>query len=334
MEDGVYLCTWSQSDQGFDMWLKSNPNVRSSGTTYDKATEALVEAIQDAGGAMHAVLEFDPPLTPPANIQQFLTPSIVQIWGDEIFEQAGPRRSGSFANAKERDAHLAWDDAHYEGGCCKRCRNPLGKRTDKTLELSYVRSDYGGGFVPIKGGKSYVFSEQFLSLLTDSERASLELRKVIRSKRSRIAYYELIGPSGPPFVGLKSIPPHSGWVCDDCGYRCFGNLREGFDLRDFIAAEDLPNPLPSIFTIGTQPGVELVATSERWAELVGQKGTQGMLSESIGVVPPNRLDRNPSLRKLSEPDPAVEARRQAYWQKRGGYPDHPDVRKAFEKHRE
>ena len=122
MEDGVYLCSWSRSGHGFDVWVKSNPKVRASGATRDKAAEALVDAIQEAGGALRAVLEFDPPLPAPVNVQEFLSPRIVQIWGDEAFEQAGPRRGGSFANAEQRDAHIAWDNAHYQGGCCHRCR--------------------------------------------------------------------------------------------------------------------------------------------------------------------------------------------------------------------
>lgn len=313
MEDDVYVCSWSKTKNGYEMWLKSRPQVRSLGESYEEAAETLVESIQDAGGAIHAVLEFDPPLQPAENVKEFLNPSIVTIWGDDCFEQGGPRRSGSFANAAERDAHLAWDDAHYEGGCCGRCNHPLGTRTAKVLELSYVRSGYGGGFVSIKGGTSYVFSETFLALLTDQERESLELRKVVRSKSSRVSYYELIGPSGPKKVGLKHVKPHSGWVCDDCGYQCFSYSRTGFDLRDFVAAEDLPNPLPGIFTVGTQPHVELTATSKRWAELVGQKGTRGMLSEPIGVLPTERVEHHPQLRKLSEPDPEAEARKRAYW---------------------
>ena len=315
MEDDVYLCSWSCSQSGYELWLKSRPTVRGCGATYDEAEEALIEAIHDSGGAVRAVLEFNPPLVPSDDVREFLTPSIVTIWGDERFEQGGPRRGGFFANAEERDAHLVWDDQHYEGGFCRACRAPRGPRTERPLELSYVRSGYGGGFVSIAGGTSYVFSEKFLELLTTQERDFLELRQVVHTRRSRVAYYELIGPPGPPLVGLKDVAPHSGWVCDDCCFRRFGYSRTGFSLNSFVASEDLPHPLPGIFTVGLQPCVELAATSERWAELVGKKGTQGMLSQPLGVVTPNRVDRKPPLRKLSQPDPKVEARKREYWRK-------------------
>lgn len=315
MEDDVYVCSWSRSREAYELWLKSNPKIRGCGATYGEAERALIDAIQDSGGAMRAVLEFDPPLPPADNVRDFLTTSIVTIWGDERFEQGGPPRNGVCANAEERDAYLLWDDQHYEGGWCRACRAPRGPRTDRPLELSYIRSGYGGGFVSIAGGTSYVFSEKFLDLLTKRERASLELRQVIRPRRSRVACYELIGPPGPPLVGLKDVLPHSGWECDECGYRRFGYSRTGFDLHSFLAKEDLPNPMPGIFTVGLKPDVQLAATSQRWAELVGQKGTRGMLAEPLGVVPPERVDREPPLRKLSELDPEVEARKREYWRK-------------------
>ena len=92
------------------------------------------------------------------------------------------------------------------------------------------------------------------------ERASLELREVTRSQRSRTVYYELIGPSGPPFVGLRDIAPHSGWICDDCGYRCFGYSRIGFDLHDFIAAFNtgLSGSGTISHAVEHQPGVVIV----------------------------------------------------------------------------
>jgi hypothetical protein len=62
MEHSVYICTWSRSRDGFTLWVTSRPAVRASAATYAEAEERLIEAIQEAGGAMQAVLEFDPPL--------------------------------------------------------------------------------------------------------------------------------------------------------------------------------------------------------------------------------------------------------------------------------
>ena len=143
MEDAVYICSWSQSEQGYELWLKSKPKVRGFGSTYDEAEEALIEAIQDSGGAMRAVLEFDPPLRPADNIRDFLKLEIVEVSGDERFEQDEPRPGG--------EALQEWYDRFYENGICRKCGTPRGPRTELPLDLSYVRSGYGGGFVTIGG---------------------------------------------------------------------------------------------------------------------------------------------------------------------------------------
>jgi hypothetical protein len=62
MEHGVYLCSWSRSPDGFSLWVKSRPHIRGEAPTYQEAEERLINAIQNAGGAMQAVLEFEPPL--------------------------------------------------------------------------------------------------------------------------------------------------------------------------------------------------------------------------------------------------------------------------------
>jgi hypothetical protein len=315
MEEGFYICSWSSSEAGYELWLKVKPSVRGSGSTYEAAEQALLNAIMDSGGAMHSVLEFVPPLPPADNIRRYLVPAIVRIWGDERFELAGPRRPGAFATPAERETYTDGLDSFYEGGLCRECRSPRGPRTPIPLELKYVGSGCAGGFVSIGGGTSYVFAQKFLDLLTHSERASLELRKVIPPTRCRITFYELLGPSGPTFVGLKGVAPHASWECDACGYRLFSYLRTDFDLGDFVAQEDLPTPLPGIFTIGHSPHVALAVTADRWAELVGQKQARGILSVPLGIAPSDQSDRTPPLRKRSDPDPAIEARRAAYWSK-------------------
>lgn len=69
----VYVCRWSESDDGFKLWVKSRPRVRGYGSTYAEAEQSLLEALWDKGGAIPAVLEYIPPL-PKYEFQQS-TPS-------------------------------------------------------------------------------------------------------------------------------------------------------------------------------------------------------------------------------------------------------------------
>lgn len=77
-----------------------------------------------------------------------------------------------------------------------------------------------------------------------------------------------------------------GWKCEICGNTVFGYYfdKEGLNLNCFLARDALPNPLPSLFTIGKLPDVELCIVPGRWKELVGKKGTKGIGTSLIGVV--------------------------------------------------
>ena len=132
-------------------------------------------------------------------------------------------------------------------------------------------------------------------LLTSAERAGLQFQPVERPKRARKQYFELIGPSGPPLVAAAGLPL-GGWRCPDCGYQTFSvNYSPELTFRDFIARSDLPQPLPSVFTVGVQPNVQLCVTEERWAELRGRRGTRRFVSSPLGVVSDDELVRSPEL---------------------------------------
>ncbi len=66
--------------------MKSWPQIRVSAPTYAEAEERLIEAIQDAGGAMQVVMEFDPPLPKSSLEEKYSKPEIYLIGGDDRFE--------------------------------------------------------------------------------------------------------------------------------------------------------------------------------------------------------------------------------------------------------
>jgi hypothetical protein len=329
MEHDVYICSWSQSDEGFELWVKSRPQIRAKGRTYDEAEKALIDIIWDHGGAMQAVMEFDPPLPKSEFQRKYSKPELCLVTGDESFaidqppyvpfEEDQPHLTGealrqAFAKArKERgEREHAWWDGFFTAPLCRECRAPRGPRSEKPLTLAHSSSFDGGSVAFARASVTFarasieIFSQAFLELLTAEERLRIEFRPVKRAKRTRKMFYELIGPSGPPYVVVVGLE-FSGSVCEACGYRQFSYCKNGF--WDFIAHSDLPSPLPGVFSIGTAPNLSLCVTAKRWAKMVGRPGTRGFISLSIGVVPDHEVVRNPEFKTFQERKLQEELRR-------------------------
>jgi ribosomal protein L37AE/L43A len=284
VEDAVNICHWKQKAGEFEIWLKSRPQVRAIAHTYAEAEEKFLTAIQDAGGAMHAVLEYDPPL--PANTQEskYCNPEILLIGSNERFETDAPRRL-SFETPEEQDQRLTLLDEFYETPVCRACKKTTSRRSEKPITLSHApaRSHAGFGYLSTDAGPMHwVFNEEFLSLLTPQEKECLKFRPVYG--RGRRKFHELVGPEGCPFTGVAGLEP-GGWKCPQCGTQVWGYWVEGMSINSFLRASDLPDPLPSVFTVGRFPEIELAVTASRWKELVGLKGTRGICTSRLGIVP-------------------------------------------------
>lgn len=292
MEDAVYLCGWEQTSSGFKLWTKSRPRVSSEGETYELAAERLIEAIQNAGGAMVPVFEFVPPLPETPLETKYGTPEIYTLSFAESFETELPGRT-PFESREESVARLSWFDDFFERPVCRTCGHATSPRSERNLPLTYVPSRYDGAFGHFGGQFLYLVADEFLALLSDEERAHLVLRPVVR-KRARKRFHEVLGPGGPPLVAAADVPPQ-GWRCDACGYSTWACLRADFPIDRFVAAADLPDPLPSFFTIGSPPAVRMCVTGARWRELVGRKGARGCLSQRLGVASDADLVRRPDL---------------------------------------
>jgi hypothetical protein len=221
MEHGVYICSWSRSADAFTLWVKSHPQIRASAPTYAEAEERLIKAIQDAGGAMQAVMEFDPPLPKSTWEEKYSSPEIYLIGGDDRFETDAARWKWS-ESAQEIEERLRWLDALYDQPVCRKCKYTSGRRNDKPVTLTYAPSKYDvafGSFGTDGGPDHQIVSEQFLALLTPDEKRSLEFQPTIG--RGRRKFYELVGPAGPPQVAVAGLKI-SGWRCTQCDHRTCG----------------------------------------------------------------------------------------------------------------
>ena len=299
MEHGVYVCSWSQSSEGYSLWVKSRPHVRASAPTYTEAEEGLAEAIQNAGGAIQAVLEFDLPLPRSTLEEKYGSPEIYLIGGDDRFETDAPRWKGS-ESAQEIEERLRWLDAFYDQPVCRKCKFTSGRRNVKPVTLTHAPSQCDGAFGSFgtDGGPNHqLVSEEFLALLTSDEKRGLEFQPTIR-KRGR-KFFELVGPEGPPHVALTGIKS-SGWRCTQCDHRTWGYWVEGLAINSFIARSDLSARSSDVFTVGTFPEIHLAVTGPRWREFLGRKGTHGFTSRRLGVVPDKEVVRRPELPSYEE----------------------------------
>ncbi|HJT35394.1 MAG TPA: hypothetical protein VJ783_25435 [Pirellulales bacterium] len=300
MDDGVYICTWSRSNDGFSLWVKSRPRIRASGPTYAEAEERLIEAIQQAGGAMHAVLEFDPPLPRSTLDEKYGSPELHLIGGDDRFETDAPRWSWT-DTTKETEDYLRWLDGFYDKPFCRKCKQSPGRRNGKPLTIAYSPGQGDGAFgSPGRHGtpNQQIVSEEFLDLLTEDEKHRLEFQPVIRKGRRK--FFELVGPEGPPHVAVAGMKI-SGWRCTQCDYRTWSYSVEGMAITHFVAQSDLPDRIHGVFTVGIFPEIELAVTGPRWKEMLGRKGTRGFVSQLLGVAPDHEVVRRPTLPEIKKP---------------------------------
>lgn len=300
MEHNVYICSWSQSASGYKLWVSSCPRLCGEAPTYQEAEERLIKAIQDAGGAMHAVMEFDRPLPKTVLEAKYTKPEIYLIGGDDRFETDSPAVMSPGSEAYEEE-QLKYTNDYFQFPVCKKCKYAMSPRSEIPLTINYTPPRFDGAFgYAGRWGSTTIqlLSEDFIELLTEREKDHLQLRPVVRKRRGR-RFYELLGPAGPPFIAVAGLEC-KGWRCTECGHRVWGYWIKDLSIDSFVAASDLPSPLPSLFTVGTVPEISLAVTAGRWKELVGKKGTRGFTSRLLGVVPGTEVIRCPELPTYEE----------------------------------
>lgn len=204
---------------------------------------------------------------------------------------------------------------------CPACRTPQGQRTKRVMEVTYYdalsrRCD--GALAQLDerpaGPTFHLYSQEFLSLLTAKERRLFRWRRVQVLNPTKITkeMFELVHCAYLiPTVALRGSNPDRD-TCDTCGasiqpyYPLVGGLPEwlnpiGDAVRReqpdyYVSAADLPEPVPSCFTIGDwQGGVQLVFTEDRWRNIKRQRGMIGINAQKVGVVDPALVEHDPPV---------------------------------------
>lgn len=284
MEGRVYVCSWKRVGKRYRVWVKSRPRLAAEGDTFTEADEALWSLLITATGDGENSREYEPRAPVHAELEKFLTPALVVVIGDCIVRvQAG---------------------GEYDGPRCETCGYIGGRRTDRALIATDLESGFDAGFVAIRQppfavANRYIFSGEFLELLRPEERKQFTWREVVRPRRAKRAFHELLEAdvTVEP-IAITGFPKIGGWRCESCGFRRLPQY-VGYDWPShWVDGSKLPRQ--SCFAIGAGHDLELCMTAERWRELVGKRGTRGVLSYEVGIAPPDRQDKAPELRSIAD----------------------------------
>jgi hypothetical protein len=271
MEGNVYVCTWKKSKKQYVFALKNYPKIAASDESFSCAEEKIWELICLELGDGEAVLEFEP--SPP--VESFLkgydSPAIVSVSGNDTVD--------------------TWrlTPGLFEKDYCPVCTRAWGERTNTDLEVESLPSKSDGACCMSIPALGRIFSENFLSLLTKSERSRLRFQSVKAKKPSKRQFFELVANPIVKFVGLSGLPGFNRSPCGNCGYQPQSHLFEN-KIYQFVVFEDLPKPIPTVFALGHR-GSDLCMTAKRWQELRGKPGTKNLVASSIFVIPRTKAQK-------------------------------------------
>lgn len=270
-EGNVYICTWSQDQTGFTIALKRDPKIQTIGETLAEAEEQMWDLLCEIFGDGEAVLQYEKP--PPVAEQKFAsrygTPHLVTVSGNES--------TGKLLNAPEL----------HPRGYCRRCERPLETTPGILPQFDWLPSCDGA----VSQNLNPIFSSEFLALLTDKERSSLLFEPVLGPKRQRKKFFQLAGQPKADFVAVPEFEGLLNFHCQGCQRPMEICYLRNCALFRFIALLDLPNPIPDVFTIGSDGQLNLCMRQERFSQILGQRGARKITSSRLWVVADSKFVR-------------------------------------------
>lgn len=263
-EGNVYLCLWKKRGRSLTLFLESDPSVKVSASNLADAEEKMWELLCEKFGDGEAVLEYHtPPDAPEAQFaMRYGSPSLVIVSGNDS--------AGTLVNAKEL----------HPKGYCPDCQQPLKTNPAVVPQFDRVPSSDGA----ITTGLGSLFSEEFLSWLSDEEKSGLQFEPIRRPKRNRKAFFLLVGKPQTDFVGVPGFEGLLNYECRRCHRPLAICYLRNNKLFRFVALADLPNPVPDVFALGPEGDVSLCMTRRRYSQIIGKPGAQNITSSRLWVV--------------------------------------------------
>lgn len=207
-------------------------------------------------------------------------------------------------------------DALFQGGVCPACGMARGPRTAEPLRYRHLSGQevhYDGWMASgsPQGTIIQLFSESFIALLTDQERACLEWRPAVNTAYGKKTVFELAGSrwhlplatllGGAPYTprcglcGFAPPPRYSSvttlprWLNPDGDEHAWRG-----QPAHYVSAAEVPDPLPPCFTVGDwREWVSLVLPPERWAALLAlgrAHRPRAIKAWDLAILPPELLD--------------------------------------------
>lgn len=276
-EGRTYVIEWTRSGDIWSLHVRGSPYLRASRATLADAKRELSAQICLRFGDGEPVFTFDPPLPTRASDDSYLRENFA------VFDGSG------YTQLRNR-----YPFELFTGGPCRHCGYPTGQRTDSPVQLDGPIREHVTS-CPYHYYSPLVVSQKFLSLLTDSERACCEWRKCEREQHTRRVMYELV-----PRVVLPLAIPRTfrvgGWRCTHCELSVNGVLDESTDILKFVRRDQLPDPIPELFGVGSLVlGMVIAGRAPRLRELLRHKHSLGMRVHALGVLNPTDTNEVDSL---------------------------------------
>lgn len=271
-EGGAYLCTWKKEGKGFRITVKGRPGLEASGATFAGARSRLAERILLELGDGEPVFQYDKPLPSGVLPEEFAVPEILWIGGNDSAVIGNP-------------------DELFQGGICKTCGNPAGRRTAATARLTSSPAAKSDGAEARHIGS--LFSEAFVKLLGDSGGQGPGFREVDAGPRAKRKLFELAGDPLAETVAVDAFPIQ-GVQCAKCRRKVFHHM-VGQEMLPFLPRESLPKSLPPAFLARNRETLMLCMKGEAWRAIQGKPGAFNVVAVPVGIAGRDHVLGDPDL---------------------------------------
>ncbi len=285
MEGNTYSASWRKQGNNFLVYLKDEPTMKSSDMSFDVACNDLCLEICKKYGDGEAILNFLKQAPIAEGVAKYSNPALVTLgWNDSAYGES-------------------FQGGLFEGGYCSACKGGVGLRTTTPLVIKTFPTGNIGDFNQIMFSP-VLLSEEFVSLLSEKEKAQLKLQKVLSSKKTNKMFYEVTGQPHLKQIGIKGASYNQlvSWQCQKCKCKSFScthpELPNNYKYTDFCCISDLPANIDEVFVIEDNIGRLMECMSlRRWKQLSKDANkTKGILTDRLFVLPEEQIEREPIVR--------------------------------------
>lgn len=285
-DGGQWRLTWERTPEGrFRAWVVSRPDIFITGDVgqeMDEVAQALYDVIDERLHAGEWTADWTPPLPGRAEDRATVSQEYVTLVAD-----------GSCC-------YMTDPDLLFEGGICRGCGHPLGKRTGAPLDI-YVET-LGGLLLCCKGGPPFgvlIARKETVEAIGTDRLAGADVRPVRRIGRGRARFVEIVPPRGIPPVGLRNEEMF-GVRCKLCGRASFSHRYKQAEYRDLFRASQIPNGSMSFWI--ASPGSSLCVRQDWWHAVRDSPPFRGVVSWPLWSVTDADADGSPVLREVEPPE--------------------------------